>query len=70
VLPERVVAFQFDVVFTHEVAPEEVQVSVELLPAVIVLGLAVSVTVGGGLAAMLTVTESVAVPPEPVQLME
>lgn len=50
----------------HEVALVAVQVSVELLPLAIVAGLGVSVIVGRG--AILTVVESLADPPGPVQV--
>ena len=49
------------------VALEEAQVSVELVPLAIVLGDAEMLAVGG-LAFTETVTDWVAVPPEPVQV--
>ena len=51
----------------QDVALEETQVSVELVPLAIVLGAAEMLTVGG-FALTETVTDWVAVPPEPVQV--
>ena len=44
------------------------QLSVELAPALIVGGVAVSVTVGNGNVLTVTTAEVVAVPPDPVQV--
>jgi hypothetical protein len=52
----------------HEVAFVLDQFSMAAAPLVTVAGVAVSVTVGKGLAATVTVAEPVAVPPLPVQL--
>lgn len=51
----------------HEVALVVDQDSVELLPLVIVLGLALKLTVGAG-AVTDTVVDCVALPPAPVQV--
>ena len=51
----------------QDVALEETQVSVELVPLAIVLGAAEMLAVGG-FAFTETVTDWVAVPPEPVQV--
>jgi hypothetical protein len=51
----------------HEVALVDDQVSVDLLPALTVVGLALTVTVGAG-AVVVTVTDCEALPPLPVQV--
>lgn len=53
---------------TQEVASVEVQFNVEVLPAVVDVGLAFSDAVGAG--STVTVTDALALPPAPVQLSE
>jgi hypothetical protein len=52
----------------HEVALVEDQVKVEPLPLATLVGFALIETVGGGVAATVTVADWLAVPPAPVQL--
>ncbi|HXI75522.1 MAG TPA: hypothetical protein VNH21_00195 [Steroidobacteraceae bacterium] len=52
----------------HEVALVEDQVKVEPLPLDTLVGFALIETVGGGMAATVTVADWLAVPPAPVQL--
>jgi hypothetical protein len=52
----------------HEVAWLDDQVSVELPPAVIVLGFTLKLTVTDGFALTVTVADCAALPPAPVQL--
>jgi hypothetical protein len=58
-------------VAVHEVALVELQVSVDVPPLAIVVGLAVSVAVGTELVVIATVAaEAVLVPPAPLQVSE
>ena len=52
----------------HEVALVEDQVKVEPLPLDTLVGFALIETVGGGVAATVTVADWLAVPPAPVQV--
>ena len=52
----------------HEVALVEDQVKVDPLPLVTLVGLALMDTLGGGVAATVTVADWLAVPPAPVQV--
>ena len=54
-------------VATQIVSPLVIQSSVLVSPAIMLLGVAVNVIVGGGEAEKVTVTESAPVPPSPVQ---
>ena len=52
----------------HEVALVEDQLKVEPLPLATLVGLALIETLGGGLAATVTVADWLALPPAPVQV--
>ena len=52
----------------HEVALVEDQVKVDPLPLATLVGFALIETVGGGVAATVTVADWLAVPPAPVQV--